>query len=141
MSAVDIYSRLVLEHQRHPRHATPLAASTHAAECANPLCGDVVRVALHAPAGRIEAACIGGESCAIATAAGSMLGAQLPGLDRAGVAALRRRFEDWLAADAAPADPALGELVAFAALRRHPVRHRCALLPFEAVEAALAGNG
>jgi nitrogen fixation NifU-like protein len=64
------------------------------------------------------------------------------GRDVDGVAALRGALDRLLAGDpTAAADPALGDLRAFAALARFPARHRCALLPWEALRRAMQEIG
>jgi nitrogen fixation NifU-like protein len=140
MSVADLYRQTVLDHHRAPRCFGALDGHTHAADGANPLCGDALRFEARVAGGRIEALRFRGEACAIATAAASMLGELAVGRDGGGIAALRGRFEAFLRApDAAAEDVALGDLNALAELRRYPARHKCALLPFATVEAVLAG--
>lgn len=141
MSVSELYQRLVLDHNRAPRHVGTLLEPTHAAEGDNPLCGDHLRIELDEREGRIAAYRFRGESCAITTATASMLGGLVEGADRARVADLRRRFEALLDSPVgAPEDPALGPLNALAELRRYPARRRCALLPWATLDAALAGG-
>jgi nitrogen fixation NifU-like protein len=138
MSAPAIYPEAVLDHYRRPRHRDALAACTHAADGANPLCGDTLRIELRCRDGRIEALGFSGEACAIATATASMLGGLVAGRGTGEVAALAARFEQLVATGAH--DAALGELNALGALHRHPGRRKCALLPWAALQAALDGT-
>jgi nitrogen fixation protein NifU and related proteins len=137
MSESAIYPQVVLEHYRHPRQRGRLAAYTHAADGANPLCGDRLRIELACAGGRIAHYRFDGEACAVATAAGSMLGELVAGLDRAGVAALAVKFRQLVESGAS--HPALGDLNAMAPLQRHAARRQCAMLPFAALLAALDG--
>ena len=140
MSVAELYRQTVLDHHRAPRGFGALDGHTHAADGANPLCGDTLRCEARVAGGRIEALRFQGEACAIATAAASMLGELAVGRDAGGIAALRGRFEDYLRGpDDDGEDPALGDLNALGELRRYPARHKCALLPFATVQAALAG--
>lgn len=138
----ELYRDVVLDHNRAPRNFGALTAHTHAADGANPMCGDRLRVeASVADDGRIAELRFSGESCAITTAAASMLSELAANADAAALAALRARFEAMLAAaPESPEDPALGALNALAELRRYPARWKCALLPFATLRAALEGD-
>ena len=134
------YHQLVLEHSRTPRRFGELAERTHAADGANPLCGDALHVELRVVDKRIVGYAFRGEACAITRASASMLGERL---DNAGVnelagieAALHAVIERGVADDAS-----LGELNALAALEHYPSRRKCALLPLAVVGAALSGEG
>lgn len=141
MSVAELYRKTVLEHQRAPRNFGALANYTHAAEGANPLCGDALRFELRVMDGRIEDLRLRGEACAIATATASMLGELALGRDAGAMRELRQRFEEFLAAgDGAAMDAALADLRSLVELRRYPARHKCALLPFATLETALRGE-
>jgi nitrogen fixation NifU-like protein len=131
----DLYQRVVLEHNRAPRRFGRLDRATHAADRANPRCGDRLRCELSVRDGRIEDLRFEGEACAVAVATASMLGELACGATGAEVAALADRLRA-LWRDGAD-DPALGELGALAALARFPERRHCAELPFAAIAAAL----
>lgn len=138
MSESALYPKAVLEHYRRPHHRGPLDACTHAADGANPLCGDTLRIELRCAEGRIEALGFSGEVCAITTAAASMLGDLVSGRASADVALLAARFERLVATG--EDDAALDALNAFGVLHRHPARRKCALLPWAALRAALDGT-
>ncbi|MBS0582008.1 MAG: SUF system NifU family Fe-S cluster assembly protein [Proteobacteria bacterium] len=136
MSASELYQRLVLEHSRAPRHFGALEAATHAADGANPLCGDALHVDVRVVDGRIDALAFRGEACAIARATASMLGEAAARLDADAIARLEARFRRVIdgGTGAMP-----GDLNALAALAHYPSRRKCALLPFATLRAALAG--
>lgn len=137
MDESALYPRAVLDHYRHPRHHGALDACTHAADGANPLCGDRLRIELACAGGRIERYGFDGEACAVSVAAASMLGDLVAGLDRSGVAVLATRFRRLV--EDGMIDPALGELNAMLPLQRHAARRKCAMLPLAALLAALDG--
>lgn len=139
MSASELYQRLVLDHSRAPRHFGALDAPTHAADGANPLCGDALHVELRLVDGRIAALAFRGEACAVAKATASLLGERSAQLDAAEVARLEDRFARLIRGEL-DADEALGDLNALAALAHYPSRRKCALLPFATLRAALAGT-
>ena len=141
--ADELYQTLVLAHARAPRNQGALPAATHSARGDNPFCGDRFTVSLILKDDTVADARFEGSGCAVATAAASMMTAALKGLTRAQVEALAGRFEALLAGGVEPganADPALGELRAFAGVRRFPVRVKCARLPWQTMSAALAGT-
>jgi len=138
----DLYQTLVLDHGRNPRHRGALAGATHSARGDNPFCGDRVTVALLLDGDRIADARFDGAGCAISTASASMMTSALVGRTRAEAESLCRDFEDLLAGGADDTTTAaLGELGAFAGVRRYPVRVKCARLPWQTLVAALAGTG
>jgi nitrogen fixation NifU-like protein len=128
-----LYSEAVLAHNRAPRHCGCLADATHRGVAENALCGDQLALTLRLRGDLIEAAMFDGESCAITTACASMLTAALHGAPRARVGELRMAMAAMFRGDAT----APGEFAAFAELRHHPARQRCALLPFDAALSAL----
>lgn len=138
MSAADLYRENVLAHNRAPHNHGALEGHTHAADGANPLCGDSLRMELALDEGRIAALRFSGESCAITIATASMLSERVNGLGAAQVAALRLEFEALLRGDACDVE-ALGELAAFGELARYPARRKCAQLPWATLTAALNG--
>ena len=135
----DLYQRVVLEHNRAPRRFGRLERATHAADRANPRCGDRLHCELDVRDGRIADLRFEGEACAVAIAAASMLGDLACGATGAEVAALGERLRAlW---QGAGDDPALGELNALAALARFPERRHCAELAFATIAAALRTEG
>ena len=115
-----------------------LAAATGEAKLDNPLCGDRVRLQVAVVSGRIAA--IGHETkgCLLCRAAAAVVGLRAPGQDEAGIRVAVDGLEGLLQHDGAtPA--AWPELAMFEPARAYPSRHRCILLPFRALLAALRG--
>ena len=136
MAVAEIYREVVLAHNRAPQRFGALPDATHAGDGDNPACGDALHVVLRVADGRIVDLRFSGEACAVTIAAASMLGELLVDGCVETLACLREDFGRLLGGE--PANPALGELAALAELARHPARHRCALLAFEAVASALS---
>jgi nitrogen fixation NifU-like protein len=147
----DLYQRVVLDHAQRPRNQGPLPDATHQARGDNPFCGDRWLVSLVLDGDQLREARCQGTGCAISTAAASMMTEAVRGRTRDEVQRLSRAFERLLAGgDAAPDGDAqedarraidLGELAAFAGVRRYPVRVKCARLPWQTLIAALGGEG
>lgn len=131
----ELYREVILANAADPcGHGVDIEA-THRAEGNNPLCGDVVDLRLRVVDGVIEAAAFHGESCAICTAAASLLCRHLPGQGVAAAGETRRAFEGAIeSGDAAACPDYLGAMLG---VRAYPARTQCALLPWETVVEAL----
>lgn len=113
-----------------------LEAASGEAKLDNPLCGDRVRMQVALDGGCIAA--IGHETkgCLLCRAAASLLGARAAGQDAAAITAVADALDAMLKG-AAPTPAAWPELGMFEPARAYPGRHRCVLLPFRALQAAL----
>ena len=139
-AAAELYRAVVVEHGRRPRNVGALASATHVAEGDNPLCGDALRVAVEVAGERLAAIRFTGESCAIATASASLMSERLTGATLAEAARVADAMQALCATGARlgpDVEAALGDLVAFADVHRHPVRVGCATLGWRTLRAAL----
>lgn len=115
-----LYSETLLDHFRHPRNYGDLPAADISYESFNPVCGDRIRISLKLNNTIVEAARFKGDACAISTAAASLLTELIVGVDLAEVSSIHDdRLISALESDIKPA------------------RIQCALLPLEALRAAL----
>jgi nitrogen fixation NifU-like protein len=138
MPSSNLYTQAVLDHCRTPRNFGALAAHTHAADGANPLCGDTLRMELRCEDGRVAELRFSGDACAIAKATASMLSELAVDRSAGELAGLEQVFIS-LVGGRISGDDRLGGLNAMRELANHPVRKKCALLPFATLRAALAG--
>lgn len=77
----ELYQQRILDHYEEPYHRGECPEATHAHEDDNPLCGDVIRVALRINGeGRVARAWFDGDGCCISQAAASMLMEKLEGM-------------------------------------------------------------
>lgn len=142
----SLYQQLILEHYRNPHNKAELPDKTVEVHMANPVCGDEIRIQLRIEDDRIEDARFVGQGCSISQAAVSMMTDLLKGKSLDDADALAKRFTDLMHGDAEAAkDRSLGELRALQGVSKFPVRIKCALLGFDALQEALkrtaAGNG
>ncbi len=138
-TAVDeLYQATIVEHDRAPRNHGVLPGATHHATLDNPLCGDVVAVQARLVDGLVCEIMFEGRGCALSRAAGSIMTTMVHGRSAEESLRLVELFDQFVnaAPDAAIADQ-LGELRAFAGVRRFRSRRVCALLPFRALTRAL----
>lgn len=133
-----LYQQVILEHYRRPRNRGALGGATHQGTASNPVCGDEVVVQVRMRDEVIEAVMFSGRGCAISQAAASLMTGALTGRTLEAGAALREAFGAMMRGDSeAERDVMLGSLRGLAGIGRFPARIRCALLPWEAVEAAV----
>jgi len=102
----------------------------------NPTCGDKVSVDLTLEGGRVRAIAQETKACVLTQASASILGEKLAGASRADVEALMQSLATMLTGGPAPSPP-FDAYGVFDAALAYPSRHRCVLLPLEAVLAAL----
>jgi NifU-like protein involved in Fe-S cluster formation len=98
----------------------------------NPACGDKVVVDLRLSEGRIVEFAHDTKACVLAQASASILGANLKNADRIAVEQLYARVENMLESGPAPPAP-FDAYSAFSGAVEYRSRHRCVLLPIEAV--------
>jgi len=72
-AAGALYSDVIRERWRKPRHRGELANATAVAEDVNPLCGDRVRMTVRVEGGTVAEARFTGDSCAICTASADVV--------------------------------------------------------------------
>ena len=99
----------------------------------NPTCGDRITVDLAIEDGRIVALALDTKACVLTQASASILGADATGLTRDEIAALHDGVARMLAEDADPPSAPFNTYSHFDGVAAHRTRHRCVLLPIEAV--------
>lgn len=151
-----LYGDVIMEHYRSPRRRARLSAPDIEAEEFNPFCGDRANLQLRltappsassaGPGSRTSAAAAAvaevsavAEGCSIIQASASLLADRIAGRTVAEVSDLSQLFRELMQGGPlpAPALAELGDLEALAVVRRYPVRVKCALLPWVALEEAL----
>ena len=70
---MPIFSDLVLDHFRNPRNAGELSGATHTVEVSNPVCGDILQLAVRLENGTFTAVRFLCRGCTTAIAAASMV--------------------------------------------------------------------
>ncbi len=132
-----LYQQLILEHYRRPRNRGTLEAPDVEVRMNNPTCGDEIVLQLRLRDGVVESVRFAGQGCSISQASASMMAQRLEGKRLEEADALAARFREMLHGSAeAAGDKALGDLRALAGVARFPVRVRCAMLAWNALEEA-----
>ena len=135
----DLYRDVILDHYRSPRNNGRLESPDITSDEYNPICGDRVVLDLSINEGRIADAAFTGEGCSITQASASMMTELLTGLTPAEARRLWETFEHMMDGDEAAARDlqTCGDIHALSAVRRFPVRIKCALLAWKALELGL----
>lgn len=134
----SLYQQVILDHYRNPRNKEALEEPGLAVHMHNPTCGDEIRLELRVEDGRIARAGFTGQGCSISQASASMMTQILEGKPVDEAMALARRFTEMMHGDEAAAkDRSMGDLRALAGVSKFPVRVKCALLGFDALQEAL----
>jgi nitrogen fixation NifU-like protein len=138
-----LYQELILEHAKRRVGDEIIEPFDAERFLRNPTCGDEIRLRVRldgAGAGaRVDAVGWQGQGCSISQASASVLAEDAPGLT---VAEVRERIEalrELLRSrgGAEPDEQLLGDAVAFAGVARFPMRVKCAMLAWVALEEAL----
>lgn len=134
----SLFQELILDHYKRPRNKGELENADATVHMRNPSCGDEVRLQLRIRDGIIDDARFVGEGCSISQASISMMTQLVKGRNVAEALALAARFTAMMHGDAdAGRDKTLGDLRSLAGVAKFPVRVKCALLGWNALEEAL----
>ncbi len=136
-----LYQELILEHAKRRSGSGLIEPFDAERFLRNPTCGDEIRlrVRLGGDAALVESLGWEGQGCSISQASASVLAEEAPGLR---VSAVRERIEalrELLRSRGAiePDEQLLGDAVAFAGVAKFPMRVKCAMLAWVALEEAL----
>ena len=132
-----LYGERILDHYRSPRHRVSLPDPDVTAEEYNPFCGDRVLLQLKLDdEGRVMQVGAHSEGCSIIQATSSMMAEVLQGKKLSELVDLARLFRAMMQGKSLPdgAEDDLAQLKSLTVVRRFPVRIKCALLPWTALE-------
>lgn len=135
----SLYQQLILEHYRSPKNRGKLDDATVSIRMRNPTCGDDITLQLRVTDDEtIDDVRFYGEGCSISQASASIMTTLLKdrsldeGLELAG------RFTEMMHGDEEAAkDRSLRDLRALQGVSKFPVRIKCALLGFDALQEAV----
>lgn len=134
----DLYREVILDHYRSPHGAAELDEATVQVEGFNPLCGDELKLEMRIVQGRIEQIHVGPAGCSLSVASASILAQQLPGKTVAEAVQIKEMFKRVMRGEPWPEGHDPGDLEALEGVKSFPVRIKCVLLAWMALEQALA---
>jgi len=120
MDSEQIYSEIILDYYRHPKNKGMIENADAHFKDWNPLCGDEIEIFLKFKNGKVSEAKFSGSGCAISQAAASMLTELIQG--KTADELKKMKSEEVLSA--------LG-------VKLTPIRVKCALLGFAAMQKAI----
>lgn len=137
----SLYQQLILEHYKHPRNKGEVEDATAEIHMRNPTCGDEVKLQLRVEDGAVVEVGFTGQGCSISQASVSMMTQKLLGASVDDALELAAKFTRLMHGDDEVArDRSLGDLRALAGVAKFPVRVKCALLGFDALQEALKSD-
>lgn len=141
MSLDDLYREVILDHYRSPRNKRVLEDAQIDVHRHNPLCGDdlTVRIALDAD-GRAKEVAFEGQGCSISQASASMMTEAVSGKTMPEIEDVLLRFRRMMAGDDSMSDDELGDLIALKGVVKYPVRIKCAVLAWDALQEGVSGT-
>lgn len=128
------YAEALVAEARNPQGAGALASPRRTARETNPVCGDEIELDVDHDGARITDLAHRTRGCSFTRASASLLARCATGMSIEGARELAAVLRRDLAGSAALPT----ELAALAAVRIYPARLRCALLPWDALQAALS---
>ena len=135
-----LYGDLVMDHYRSPHNRAPLGDADVEADEFNPFCGDRVILQLKLDdGGAVVEVGAQAEGCSIIQATASMMSEILNGKSLKELDDLAREFREFMRSKSSIVQPPkeLEALDALNVVRQFPVRIKCALLPWTALEVGI----
>ena len=138
----DLYSDAILDHRRNPRNCRVIDSPDAAAKAVNPFCGDEVEIQIAFSDGRVSGVGAQAVGCSINQSTASMLSEVVIGKTPDEIRRIATMFEDMMdGVHPSPGDTAVMlDLPTLQGVREYPVRIKCALLAWSAVEDALSSG-
>jgi nitrogen fixation protein NifU and related proteins len=141
VTSPEIYQEALLALARSGEGKGELAAPAGRATLDNPLCGDQVTFEVELRGNRITALARRVRGCVLCEASAALLARAALGASRAEVKEARSSALAVLSGEATRPAAAFADLALFTPVREVPSRHRCVLLPFDALGEALVKAG
>jgi nitrogen fixation NifU-like protein len=137
----EIYKEVILDHYKNPRNKREMPDAERTCSKNNPLCGDEITVFVHEEDGKVLDVSFVGQGCSISQSSASMMTEAVSGKTVEEVEELTGRVRSMLSGELEPDEDAFGELVALKGVVKYPVRVKCAVLAWDVLQEALAGEG
>jgi nitrogen fixation protein NifU and related proteins len=135
----DLYQKVILDHNKHPRNFRKPENSNRKAEGNNPVCGDQLVVYVEFENDAIKDIGFQGSGCAISKSSASLMTESVKGKNKTEVHRLYKKIKISLQETGIQQND-LGDLAALSGVREFPVRIKCAVLSWETLLNALEGK-
>jgi nitrogen fixation NifU-like protein len=138
--AEDLYREAIIKRYQAPNNRREIEGANAEGFAQNPLCGDEIRITARLGDGRVADAGFSARGCSISQASADMMADVIRGKTVAEISQLADQFRKLMTEDVEPTDPLLEELTVLRSVRKYPVRIKCALLPWDTLQQALASQ-
>ena len=135
-----LYGAAIMDHFRNPRHRAPLPDADVESHEFNPFCGDEVTLRIKLGADdRVALVSSQSQGCSIIQASASMMAEGMAGKTAGELEELAGLFRELMQGKilTPTAQQQLRDSAALQVVRQYPVRIKCALLPWTALEEGL----
>jgi nitrogen fixation NifU-like protein len=135
-----LYHDIILEHYEYPRNKGLLENADATSRGDNPTCGDDLFVSVRLADEKCPEVGWDGHACAIGEASASMMSEVVEGGGTDNARRWIKTVRGMLTGKSEDVDPQLelGDVESLEGIRRYPVRIKCALLAWEALDEALS---
>ena len=133
----SLYADAIMDHYRNPRHRAPVLGGNIQSHQFNPFCGDEVTLDIRLdPQGQVAEVSSVSDGCSIIQASASMMADSMPGKTLEQLRGLSQQFRGMMQGQTLTDETlaGMGDLPALRVVRQYPVRIKCALLPWVALE-------
>jgi len=136
----SLYQQLILDHSKNPVGRHPLQSPTAFSHQVNPTCGDEVTLAIEVHDGAIAAVGWEGHGCSISQASASLLAGLIEKSTVENASELLEEFREAMRSRGTIEldEERFGDAIALNGVSKYVARVKCAMLPWVALEAALA---
>ena len=130
----DLYQEIILDHYRSPRNQKKLDNVDIESEGFNPFCGDKVLLSIKLEHGIVDQVSFEGNGCSISQASASMLTNLIKGATLDKARSFYSSFREMMHGKPKDTLEDLGEAAVLEGVRQFPIRIKCALLAWVALE-------
>ena len=138
----EMYEEIVMDHYHHPRNTELLTKPDYQVEKNNPFCGDEIKIQISLDQNKKTIVSVTGRGCAISQASGSLMAEKINLLPynelQSNVDLFRKLIRDEILSEEEL--NSLGDVSALSGVRKFPVRIKCAMLSWVALEEIIKKN-
>jgi nitrogen fixation NifU-like protein len=137
----DMYKEVILDHYKTPTNTHDMPDAELHGSRNNPLCGDEITVFVHEDGDTVAAVSFLGQGCSISQSSASMMTQAVTGRPVVDAERMITEFRGMMAGEVDPSEDEFGDLVALKGVVKYPIRIKCAVLAWDVLQEALAGDG
>ncbi|MBL40903.1 MAG: SUF system NifU family Fe-S cluster assembly protein [Chloroflexi bacterium] len=138
----DMYEEIVMDHYHNPRNTDALPEPDFEVEKNNPFCGDEIKIQISIDKDNKTSVSVSGRGCAISQASGSLLAEQINSIPYSELQENVDLFRKLIKSEVLSEEELdrLGDIAALSGVKKFPVRIKCAMLSWVALEEILRKN-